>query len=76
MLETVAALQHQLAKYLSEMLASDETRAAVRDFVNARTDELLARRLNDTVNDELFEQIVGFITDRFRHLVNAPDFER
>ncbi|GAC1446702.1 MAG: hypothetical protein NVSMB56_07890 [Pyrinomonadaceae bacterium] len=76
MLETVAALQQQMAKYISEMLQSDETRAAVREFVNARTDELLARRLTDAVNDELFDKIVRFVGDRFVHLVGAPDFEK
>lgn len=73
--EAVAALQQQLANYITDMLGSEETRAAVRDFVNAQTDELLARRLSETVNDELFEQTVRFVGERFRYLIGAPDFE-
>jgi uncharacterized membrane protein YheB (UPF0754 family) len=75
-LDVVSALQRQLARYVAEMLRSEETRAAVREFVNARVDAILARRLNETVNDALFEQIVGFVDERFRYLIAAPDFER
>lgn len=74
-LDAIAALQYRVSDYITELLRSEETATALSDFIDRRVDDLLARRLNETVSAETFEQLLGFIEDRFRRLVNEPGFE-
>lgn len=75
-LDAIASLQRKLAERIAEVLRSDETREAVRQFVSARLDELLARRLSEAIDDKLFEEILGFAEGRLRETVGAPNFEK
>jgi uncharacterized membrane protein YheB (UPF0754 family) len=74
-LDAISALQYRISDYITNILKSEETAAQLNAFIDRRVNELLARRLTDTVNDETFEQILGFIEDRFRGLVNEPTLE-
>ncbi len=74
-LDAVSALQYRLADHIAAMLKSEETAAAINSFIDRRIDELLARRLSDTVSEEAFEQILRFIEERFRRLVKEAVFE-
>jgi uncharacterized membrane protein YheB (UPF0754 family) len=74
-LDTISALQYRLADYIAAMLKSEETAAAIGRFVDTRVDELLSRRLDDTLNPETFEQLMGFVEDRFRRVVSEAGFE-
>lgn len=74
-LDTIFSLQYRLAEYIAAMLKSEETAAAVERFVDARVDELLGLRFSETINDEAFAKIVGFIDERFQRLVTEAGFE-
>jgi uncharacterized membrane protein YheB (UPF0754 family) len=74
-LDAISALQYRISDYISNILKSEETAQQLNAFIDRRVNELLARRLSDTVNEETFEQILGFIEERFRGLVNEPGLE-
>ena len=74
-LDAISALQYRLANHIDAILRSEETAEAVTDFVDQRVDDLLARRLTDTVSQEAFEKILGFIEERFRSLVTEAGFQ-
>jgi uncharacterized membrane protein YheB (UPF0754 family) len=75
-LDTISSLQYRLAEYIVTMLKSDETAAAVDRFVDRRMDDLLSRRIEDTLTSKAFAEIVQFIDDRFQRLVSEEGFER
>jgi uncharacterized membrane protein YheB (UPF0754 family) len=74
-LDAISALQYRVSDYITNVLKSEETAAKLNAFIDARVNELLARRLTDTINDETFTEILGFIEERFRGLVNEPGLE-
>lgn len=74
-LDAISALQLRVAEYIASILRSEETAAAVNSFIDRRVDELLARRLSEVVTDEMYEQLVGFVEERFRHVVTERGFE-
>jgi len=74
-LDTISALQYRLAEYIAEMLKSEETAKAISGFVDRQIDELLSRRVGDTLSNEAFDQIVHFIEERLLRLVNEEGFE-
>jgi uncharacterized membrane protein YheB (UPF0754 family) len=75
-LDTISALQYRLAEYIAAMLKSEETADAIASFVDRQIDELLARRVGDTLSEDLFDQILYFIQERFQRLVNEEGFEQ
>jgi uncharacterized membrane protein YheB (UPF0754 family) len=74
-LDAISALQMRVADYIAAVLRSEETATAVNAFIDRRVDELLARRLTDALDDETYEQVVGFVEGRFRSLVAERGFE-
>ena len=74
-LDTISALQYRLAEYIAAMLKSEETSAAIAAFVDRQVDELLARRVSDTLSDEQLEKIISFVQARLARLVNEQDLE-
>ncbi len=74
-LDAISALQMRVAEYISDILRSEETAAAVNHFIDRRVDELLARRLSEVITDDAFEQVVGFVEGRFRQIVTERGFE-
>ncbi|MGI9166508.1 MAG: DUF445 family protein [Pyrinomonadaceae bacterium] len=75
-LDTISALQYRLAEYIATMLKGEETAAAIARFVDARVDELLQRRIDATLSDEAFNQILHFVEERFQQLVTEEGFEQ
>ncbi|HEX7177368.1 MAG TPA: DUF445 family protein [Pyrinomonadaceae bacterium] len=75
-LDALSALQMRVAEHISEVLKSEETVAALDRFIDSRVDELLARRLGETVGEENFERALGFVEHRFRGVVTERGFER
>ncbi len=75
-LDTISGLQYRLAEHIASMLKSDETAEAVRAFVERQIDDLLARRVGDTLSDDAFLKIRDFVGDRFLSLVTADGFEQ
>ncbi len=74
-LDTIFSLQYRLAEYIAAMLRSDETAAAIERFVDRQLDDLLTRRLSDTISDETFTHAVKFVEERFQRLVSEEGFE-
>jgi uncharacterized membrane protein YheB (UPF0754 family) len=74
-LDTISALQYRLAEFIAGMLKSEETVEAITHFVDARVDELLTRQVGDALNEEIFEQVIAFVEERFHRLVNEKGFE-
>jgi uncharacterized membrane protein YheB (UPF0754 family) len=75
-LDAISALQYRLAEYISNILKGEETASAIAAFIDRRVDEVLSTRLKDAVSVETFEQILGFVEERFRGLVTEAQFER
>jgi uncharacterized membrane protein YheB (UPF0754 family) len=74
-LDTIAALQYRLAEHIASVLKSDQTAEAIEKFVDRQVDNLLERRLSETVSDETFAQILQFAEGRFHDLVNDETFK-
>src|SRR5918912_3786799 len=64
-LDAISALQLRIADHIAAVLRSEETAEAVNNFVERRVDDLLARRLSEALDDETYEQVVGFVEERF-----------
>ncbi|HUE82029.1 MAG TPA: DUF445 family protein, partial [Pyrinomonadaceae bacterium] len=75
-LDAVAALQHRLADYIAATLKSEKTAEAVAGFVDRQIEELLTRRLDETISAETFAQVLPFVEERFWRLVKGEDFDR
>jgi uncharacterized membrane protein YheB (UPF0754 family) len=74
-LDAISALQYRVSDYITGILKSETTATALNSFIDRRVNELLSRRLDDTVSEDTFEQILRFIEERFRGLMNEPGFE-
>lgn len=74
-LDTISALQFRLAEYIADMLRSEETSNAISRFVDRQIDDLLSRRIDETVNDATLAKVVSFIEERFQRLVGDEEFE-
>jgi uncharacterized membrane protein YheB (UPF0754 family) len=75
-LDTISALQYRLAEYIAAMLKSEETTEAIAGFVDRQIDELLTRRVGDTLSEDQFNKILEFIQERFERLVNEEGVEQ
>jgi uncharacterized membrane protein YheB (UPF0754 family) len=74
-LDALAALQVRIAEHIAAVLRSEETAEAVSRFIDRRVDEILAQRLSEVVTPETFEQVLGFVENRFRGVVTERGFE-
>lgn len=74
-LDALAALQLRIAEHIAGILKSEETAEAVNHFIDRRVDELLSQRLGEAVSPETFEQVLGFVENRFRGVVTERGFE-
>ncbi len=74
-LDTISALQLRLAEHIAAVLKSEQTTEAITHFVDRQVDDLLARRLSETVSDETFAKVLAFAEERFHDLVTEQGFE-
>lgn len=74
-LDTISALQYRVAEYIATMLKSEETATAISGFVDRQVDELLSRRVGDTLSEEGFNHVLHFVHDRFGRLVSEEGLE-
>ncbi len=75
-LDTIAALQYRLAEHIASVLKSEQTAEAIETFVDRQVDKVLEQRLNETISEQTFGQILTFAQGRFHDLVNDENFER
>src|SRR5258708_18412467 len=74
-LDTIAALQLRLAEHIAAVLKSEETAGAIAKFVDRQVDNLLERKLDETVSEETFALIQQFAEKRFQSLVSEAGFQ-
>lgn len=74
-LDTISALQYRLAEYIAHMLKTEETAEAIGKFIDARIEDLLRRRVGETLSPEALEEIVRFVDDRFQRVIAEEGFE-
>lgn len=75
-LDSISSLQRRIAQHIEDVLKSEESLESIRGFVERRVDEVLSKRVSSVVDDDMFEQIVGFIEDRVNGAVNSPTLEK
>ncbi|MFL6468447.1 MAG: DUF445 domain-containing protein [Pyrinomonadaceae bacterium] len=75
-LEAITTLQFTIAEHIEKVLKNEETQLAISSFVERRVDEVLSRRLSNVIDDDTFENLVGFIEERIRTAIDSPELER
>lgn len=75
-LDAISSLQLKIARHIQSVLKSEETVETIHGFVERRVDEMLSRRVSDTLDEETFLKIIGFLETRIRSVVREPTFER
>lgn len=75
-LETITALQFKVAEHIESVLKSEESQATIRGFVERSVDEVLSRRVQSVVDDDMFEKIVGFLEHRVQEVLHSPVLEK
>jgi len=74
-LEAITSLQFRVAEHIEGVLKSEESLETISGFVERRVDEVLSRRVSSVIDDETFENIVGFLESRIRSAVNSDELE-
>ncbi len=75
-LDAISSLQLKIAEHIKRVLESEETVETIRGFVGRRVDEFLSRRISETIDEETFLKIIGFLETRIRSVVKEPSFEQ
>ena len=75
-LDAITSLQLKIAKHIESVLKSEETVETIRGFVGRRVDDVLSRRISETVDEETFLKIINFLETRIRSVVKEPAFEQ
>jgi uncharacterized membrane protein YheB (UPF0754 family) len=75
-LDAISSLQLKIAEHIQGVLKSEETVETIRGFVERRVDEMLSRRVSETLDEETFLKIIGFLETRIRSVVRESAFEQ
>lgn len=75
-LDAIFSLQLKIAEHIETVLKGEETVETIRGFVERRVDETLSRRISETIDDETFVKIIGFLENRIRSVIKEPAFEQ
>jgi len=75
-LDAISSLQTKIFQHIENVLKSEETVETIRGFVDRRVDEVLSRRISETVDEETFIKIIGFLETRIRSVVKERAFEQ
>ncbi len=75
-LAAISSLQIKIFQHIENVLKSEETVETIRGFVDRRVDEVLSRRISETVDEEAFIKIIGFLETRIRSIVKERAFEQ
>lgn len=74
-LETITSLQFKVAEHIESVLKSEESLSTITGFVERRVDEVLSRRVSSVIDDDTFENIIGFLEERIRGAVQSSELE-
>lgn len=75
-IEAISALQLKISTHIESVLKSEETVESIHGFVERRVDEVLSRRVSETVDEETFTKILDFLEKRIRTVIKEPSFEQ
>jgi uncharacterized membrane protein YheB (UPF0754 family) len=75
-LDAITSLQLKIAEHIQSVLKSEETAETIHGFVGRRVDEMLSRRVSETLDEETFLKIIGFLETRIRSIIKEPGFEK
>lgn len=75
-LDAISTLQIKVADHIETVLQSEETLKTINGFVEERVDEILAQRISETVDDEAFLKIIGFLETQIRSIIHEPALEK
>lgn len=75
-LDAITSLQFKVAEHIEKVLKSEESLSTISSFVERRVDEVLSRRVSSVIDDETFENIVGFLEERIRAAINSFELEQ
>ena len=75
-LDSVASLQRKVGNHVSNVLKNEETHGSINRFVERRVDEFLSKRVSQTIDDENFNKILGFLETRAHSIVKQKVFEQ
>ncbi|HKP68793.1 MAG TPA: DUF445 family protein [Pyrinomonadaceae bacterium] len=74
-LEAITSLQFKVAEHIENVLKSEESLNTISGFVERRVDDVLSRRVSSVIDDDTFENIIGFLEERIRTAVNSDELE-
>jgi uncharacterized membrane protein YheB (UPF0754 family) len=74
-LDAISGLQLRITEHIRDVLRNEESQAAIRDFVTKHLDELLSLRLSETIDDETFLKITGFLEEKIYQSLHSKAFE-
>ena len=75
-LDAISSLQLKIGNYVNDILKSEETLESIHNFVERRVDEVLSKRVSETIDEETFGKILDFLETRVRSIVKEPVFEQ
>ncbi len=75
-LDAVVSLQNKIAAHIRIVLKNEETVQSISGFVTRRVDEFLSKRVSQVVDDEQFNEVLGFLEKRVRNAVKEPVLEQ
>ena len=75
-METVEALKERVGGYVGKVISSEETASTIQVFVEERIDELMSQRVSETISEETFDDLLGFLESRIHKVLREPALEK
>lgn len=76
LLDTVFSFQSKISLYLTNSLRSEEVAASIDLFASRGIDQILSKRLSETIEENDFDYIVKFIQTKTFNSLKSPYFEK
>lgn len=75
-LDAFSSMQLKIGAHITNTLKSEETIESINGFVQRRVDEVLSKRVSETIDENGFNQILGFLESRVSSAVKEPVLEQ
>jgi uncharacterized membrane protein YheB (UPF0754 family) len=74
-LDTISSLQLKIGSHVTKVLQSEETVGAINGFVGRRVDEILSKRVSETVDEDTLNEVLNVLETRVRAVMREKIFE-
>jgi uncharacterized membrane protein YheB (UPF0754 family) len=74
-LDAISGLQLRVAEHIRDVLRNEDSQTSIRDFVTKHLDEILSLRLSQTIDDDTFLKITGFLEEKIYQSLHSKTFE-